>query len=148
MSENHPVTKSLWQCLRDWEAGLTAADRRNQRRFVLALMAWALSLVGALAVLEQGWVTGGPATAVALVPLAIGVVALLAYLRFITRADEMTRRIQLEGLAIGFGAGAVFTLGYPVLEMAGWPELSKTMPAAVLLAGWGIGQLVAVRRYL
>ena len=99
--------------------------------------------------LENGWVPAGAAAiAVALVPVVVGFLALAAYLRFLRQADEMTRRMQLEGLAIGFGAGIVFTMGYPVLETAGWPVVPDSTPAVVLMVGWGVGQILAVRRYM
>lgn len=149
MSKSDPATRNWWQCIRAWEAGLTPRDRQNQNRFLVTLICWALSFVATVAALEHEWVASGAATtAVALIPILTGLAALLFYRRFLNQADEMTRRIQLEGLAIGFGAGAIFTLGYPVLEMAGWPVLPSSTPAAVLMAGWGIGQLLALRRYL
>jgi hypothetical protein len=149
MKDNHSKTRSWWQCLLDWEAGMTPRDRRNQNRFLVAMFGWALSFVGVVAALEHEWVTSGTATtAVAMVPILIGVVALLTYRHFLKEADEMTRRIQLEGLAIGFGAGAIFVMGYPILEMAGWPALPDSTPAVVLMTGWGIGQLLALRTYL
>lgn len=149
MTDEHSESKGLWRRVLAWDRGLTPRDRRNQKRFVVALIAWALSQTGAVPVLENGWVpAGAAATAVALVPIAVGFLALLAYLRFLRQADEMTRRMQLEGLAIGFGAGTVFTMGYPVLETAGWPVAPDSTPAVVLMLGWGVGQLLAVRRYL
>jgi hypothetical protein len=148
MSDDRSEERSLWQRLLAWDRGLTPRDRSNQRRFVLALLAWAISFA-AVPVLQNEWVPrGAAATAVALVPVAVGFLALATYLRFLRDADEMTRRMQLEGLAIGFGAGAIFTMGYPVLEMAGWPVFPDSTPAAVLMLGWGVGQLVALRRYM
>ncbi len=45
-------------------------------------------------------------TLVALTPLIPATLALFAYLRFLSRMDELGRRIQLEALAFGFGAPA------------------------------------------
>lgn len=149
MTEPEPQNRTMLQRIRQCDAGLTPRDRRNQWRFVVILLSWALSFVIAIYLLRNDWVTSLTAgTALALIPIALGLLALLTYLKFLREADEMTRRIQLEALAIGFGAGAIYTLGYPALEAAGWPEPSDSAPAVVLMVGWGLGGLFALRRYL
>ena len=44
---------------------------------------------------------------------------MLAYRRFLQNADELQRRIQLEALALGFGAALVGAAAYRLLERAG-----------------------------
>jgi hypothetical protein len=68
-------------------------------------------------------------------------------LRFLRQADELLQKIQLEGLAIGFAAGAFFALGYQLLEHLGAPELDVSAPVTVMMFGWAFGQLLASRRY-
>ena len=66
------------------------------------------------------WIRTGRAAAawsVAILPDALGIGALLAYVRFLQRADELMQRIQLEGLALGFGVGVVFATGYQLLAL-------------------------------
>ena len=77
----------------------------------------------------------------------MGLAPLVAYLRFLRQADEMLRKIQFEGLAFGFGAGIVFSIGYELLASAGAPALPPSATAAVMLVSWSIGQLVGWRRY-
>jgi hypothetical protein len=57
------------------------------------------------------------------------------------------RKIQLDGLALGFGAGLLVALGYPFLERAGAPELGTTAIVIVMTASWAIGQLLGLYRY-
>jgi len=86
-------------------------------------------------------------TAVALVPLIPAGFALVAYLRFLGRMDELGRRIQLEALAFGFGAAGMLTFAYGFLENAGFPQASYIWVFPVMIALWGIGGAIASYRY-
>jgi hypothetical protein len=56
---------------------------------------------------------------VAVSPAVPTIFALLAFLRFLTRMDELQRRIQLEALGFAFGVTAILTFAYGFLENAG-----------------------------
>ena len=86
-------------------------------------------------------------TLVALTPLVPATLALFAYLRFLSRMDELGRRIQLEALAFGFGAAGMLTFAYGFLENAGFPQLSYIWVFPLMIALWGIGGGVASYRY-
>ena len=77
----------------------------------------------------------------------LGVVACARYVRFLRRADELLRQIQLEGLALGFGAGMVFMFGYALAERAGAPPLDVADPLLPMAGCWVLGQWLATRRY-
>lgn len=137
---------TLWQTI--CAGSGTAADRRNQLWFVAWTFAWAATFVVASWVLKNhreavgvgGW-------ALALLPNIFAIGAMLAYLKFLRNADELLRRIQLEGLAIGFGTGIIFAIGYQLLERAGAPALAVDDFMLVLCGGWVAGQLAATWRY-
>lgn len=82
-----------------------------------------------------------------LIPLIPAAFALRAYLRFLGRMDELGRRIQLEALAIGFGAAGMLTFAYGFLENAGFPQLSYLFVFPLMIFMWGIGGAIASRRY-
>ena len=86
-------------------------------------------------------------TLVALTPLLPAGFALVAYLRFLNRMDELGRRIQLEALAFGFGAAGLLTFAYGFLENAGFPQLSYIWVFPLMISLWGIGGAVASYRY-
>ena len=86
-------------------------------------------------------------TLVALTPLVPAGLALFAYLRFLSRMDELGRRIQLEALAFGFGAAGMLTFAYGFLENAGFPQLSYIWVFPLMIALWGIGGAIAAYRY-
>ncbi len=124
------------------------ADRRNGRRVMLASLLWATVLVGSTRLLEPGSGPAGfAAWVIAGVCAALGLVALAMFRRFLLDADELTRRIQLEGLAFGFGAGLLFSLTYGLFNDAGAPDVSMTDAGAVLIVGYMAGVLRATRQY-
>ncbi len=129
-------------------AHMTQADRRNARVFNVWLFAWALSFVGATFLLVEEFVVTAPLTwLVALVPTALGLQAIRSYVHFLRGADELLRKIHLEGLALGFGAGMIFILGYGLLEHIGAPALNTSDPVLVFVSFWALGQWLAMRRY-
>ncbi len=110
-------------------------------------LAWALAFVAASWTLRGDSVAGGAAWVVALVPNLLAVAVVLVYMRFLRDADELVRRIQLEGLAFGFGAGVIFAMGYQLVERAGAPQLSLADLAAGMMLAFVVGVVRANRRY-
>jgi len=70
-----------------------------------------------------------------------------SYLVFLRQADELLRRIQTEALAMGFAAGAVFSLLYPLFAGLGAPRLGENVTAAVMMLSWGAASWIGTRRY-
>jgi len=115
------------------------------RDFGLSMAAYVIVLWISVSSLER--IDQPLKTAVALVPLIPAGFALVAYLRFLGRMDELGKRIQLEALAFGFGAAGVLTFAYGFLENAGFPQLSYIWVFPVMIALWGIGGAIASYRY-
>lgn len=134
-----------WGC----SAELSAGDRENYKRFHWLLLAWAVVLVAATLCLKLwGDAMGLAAYLVALVPTGIFLLAARAYLRFLRGADELTRKIHLEGMAIGFAVAIVILLAYPALEIAGADPLNLQMGLVMpTVLGYSFGVYRAQRRY-
>ncbi len=138
--------RSWWQMIKSCSG--TELDRRNQYRFIAWMFAWALSFVAATWILQGDRGLASPVVwLVAVAPIALGIAAVFAYLRFLRMADELLQKIQLEGLALGFGAGVIFAMGYQLLERAGAPPLEIGDTVVVMMVAWAIGQLLGMRRY-
>lgn len=80
-----------------WDAGLRARDRRNGLVLNGWSFVWAVCFIGATATLKFMQPPMPLALAVVAVPLAPGFFAVRAYLRFLRDADELLRKIHLEG---------------------------------------------------
>ena len=126
---------------------MTPRDRANFRRVNVALAIWALAFLGSTALVRFGAVEGAAAWLVALAPATMAVIAIRHYVRFLRAADELLRLIQLEGLALGFGAGFVFMTSWRLFERAGAPHLDVSDGLLVMIVFWTLGQFLAARRY-
>jgi hypothetical protein len=126
----------------------TARDARNQRRFLLWLFAAALAYVGATAALR--WRQSVPGVLPWLLTglaLILAAQAVRRYLIFLRAADELLRKIETGALALGFGAGAFFSILYPLLEKLGAPELGRSATPVVMMLSWALGSWLGTRRY-
>ncbi len=146
MDMNKAEQKTLWQKILCGSG--SKQDQRNQIHFVIWTFLWALSLVAVTWGLKSDydfpyrldWL-------LAIVPTLLGIAVLISYIRFLRETDEMLRKIQLEGLAIGFGVGVLFTAGYQLFETVGAPAIDSHDTVAIMMFAWVFGQLLAMRRY-
>lgn len=125
----------------------TAADKRRERRFVLWMLAAALAYVAASAAprFREGvavvpWLLLGLA-------LGLAVQTLRSYLAYLRGADELLRRIQIEALALGFAAGVVFSIYYPLFEPLGAPHAGGRATGLVMMVVWSFCVVIGPRRY-
>jgi len=138
--------KRLWDTIKACSG--TELDRRNQYRFTAWTFAWALSYVAASWALKADLDLATPLVwLLVAAPNVIAVVAVFAYLRFLRMADELLRKIQLEGLALGFAAGVVFITGYQLLEAAGASQLQTDDIVLVMIFSWMAGQFHGMWHY-
>ena len=84
---------------------------------------------------------------VALAPVVPACFALLAFVRYLGRMDEMQRRIQLDAIGLSFGATGILTFAYGFLENAGFPHLSWIWILPLMVTLWGLGAAFASWRY-
>ncbi|MGH9521793.1 MAG: hypothetical protein ACRD3E_04600 [Terriglobales bacterium] len=130
----------------------TERDRRNRAAHLRWTIIMSASWVTSAFVLKVG-LGGGAALkwAIAAVPIALLVPTLLAYLRFVREADELVRKIEMEGVALGFSTGTVLGISYIALAGAGLPRLYPSMPVAIMVAvmllSYGVGRVRASKRY-
>ena len=125
---------------------MNQVHRRYAIEFSAALLCYAIVLVGSIKLLgsygETAW-----RYPLALSPILPAAAALVAFLRFFRRVDEMEQRMQLESLAFAFGASALATFAYGFLEGAGFPHLNWTFVWPVMAMFWGVGNVLARNRY-
>jgi hypothetical protein len=123
----------------------TAPDYRESIRATGALAAWTLAWLATLAVARFGpellW--GGQPTAswiAVVVNLLVGIGVIVAFTRYLRRADELDRKIMLDALAITLGVAWVSGFAYVVANAAGL----ITIDIGALLAAPGVVFVLAV----
>ncbi len=144
--------RGSWQaCLRNGFG--TAADRRNQVRFLLWMLAWMVAFTIAAQTLRGNLtglgleVSGRAAWVVAILPNVLAVGVFLSYLRYLRMADELTRHIQILGLAVGFGVWFFLSMSWKLLVFAGGKPLSSDWALLIPIIAMAFGQLYFSRRY-
>lgn len=131
-----------------WECDTTPRDRRNSLRMLLALAAWAVVFVAVTWALRKEWLPAGPISWIAaMLPPALMLVAFLLYADYLRKADELQRAIQLQALALGFGAGWLALFGYPLFEHLGAPALDAGDYVLVMAVFYTLGVVLGRRRY-
>jgi len=146
MTTDESPRRSLFAAMQSCSG--TRQDQRNSIRFTLWLLAWAITNVGAHWTLKSDMVLPTPwAWLLAVAPIVIMIVAVFSYMHFLNNADELLRKIQLQGLAMGFGAGVVFVTGYQLLEAAGAREMQTDHLLLIMMFSWVAGQLHGVWHY-
>jgi hypothetical protein len=130
----------------------TQRDRRNKVAHIRWSLLLAASVVGSAVMLRTGLASNvALKSAIIALPLALMVPWLRAFLRFLREADELVRRIHIEGAAAGFWAGFAFGTGYVVLTAAGLPQPRPPIAIALMVAVMGLayyaGRIFASKRY-
>jgi hypothetical protein len=128
-------------------SGSGANDMRNQRRFVLWALGWAVSFVGASFLLEAGTMPGATAYLLAAVPAVAGLGTAWAYVRFLKETDELVRVIHLESLAAGFAAGVVSVMSFSLFERLGGPALEVDTLLMLMVFAYAGAQVYLTKRY-
>lgn len=79
--------------------------------------------------------------------MAAFIYMIVAYVRYLRSVDELQQRINLEALAIAFGATAAFTFCYGFLEHVGLPHINWWWVWPVMASSWILANRYAKRRY-
>ena len=138
--------RSFWKVIQSYSG--TREDKRNEYRFAAWCLAWAVTYVAAHWVLKADLDLATPLVwLLVAVPILTILAAVFSYLHFLRNADELLRKIQLQGLAMGFGAGVVFVTGYQLLEAAGAAQMQTDHLIMVMTFSWVAGQLYGMWHY-
>jgi hypothetical protein len=121
------------------------SGRRYLWRFGGAMLAYVVLLpIGTM--LAQALGASPWRFVVVLLPLPAVAAVVWALWRYVVESDEMQARIQLEALAVGVAIAVLLGFGYGQLESVGAPHLPWIWVTPLLIAGYGIGGIVARMR--
>jgi hypothetical protein len=80
-----------------------------------------------------------------MIPMAAVVMVILSHVR---RMDEFERRVQLEACVFSIIVTGMVTGTWGFMENVGYPVLGIEWVLPMLMISWGLGSLIAKRRYL
>ncbi|MGI9061902.1 MAG: hypothetical protein ACR2H5_25385 [Ktedonobacteraceae bacterium] len=124
-----------------------SASRLYMKEFGTAMVAYVIVLIVSITLINISPNSAWWRIPLALAPVIPAIFAMIAYMRFVGRIDELQRRIQFEGLAFGFGGTSILTFSYGFLENVGFPHISWLFVFPLMIALWGIGVAIASWRY-
>jgi|SRR5579872_3659750 len=124
-----------------------SASKLYMKEFGTAMVAYVIVLIVSITLINISPNSAWWRIPLALAPVIPAIFAMIAYMRFVGRVDELQRRIQFEGLAFGFGGAGILTFSYGFLENVGFPHISWLFVFPLMIALWGIGVAIASWRY-
>ena len=122
-------------------------DRTNYRRLNVAMVAWGLSFILSSAIAANDDFGGMAHFVSSVVPTLTGVPVVLLFAYYIREADELTRLIELQALAVA--AGAVF-LVLPSVQVAQGSmgiDTFVSVPLTTMAFGYASAVTLIRRRY-
>ncbi len=123
------------------------AARQYRREFFSAMATYVVVVIVSITLINLSPSTAWWRIPLALLPIIPAIFGILAYMHFVSRMDELQRRIQFEGIAFGFGVAGILTFSYGFLENVGLPHINLLWVFPLMIALWGIGLGIAARRY-
>jgi len=128
--------------------GMTARDQRNARVTNWWLLAWMVCFVGTAFAIRDGVLPAGPlAWAAIAICTLLGLVVVRYYMRFVREADELLRKIQLEALAIGFGAAFIGNFTMSLVERLRGESFDMGDLFLLMVFSYMVGIIAGMRRY-
>ena len=144
------MEETMWRRLWRFCSGGDAIerDRRNSRKVNGWGLAWMSCWVVVSLLISRELVPPGIATyAAVLIPTALGVATLVAYVKFLREAEELERKIQLDALALGFGVGLVAAVSWELLKELGVVEGDPSTVLGFMMLAYCLGLWFGFRRY-
>lgn len=124
-------------------------DRANYRRLNMWLFAWLGTWLAIGAAVKYEIVAVGVLpNLLALIPLGLGIAAVHAYRHFLTEADELRRKIELDALAVAFGVGVVGGLSYWLFGQTGlFSEIDLLWTIVAMIVTYSITVQIGLAKY-
>lgn len=126
---------------------IKTAGRRYFREFGFAMAAYVVVLIVAITLVNLSPHSAWWRIPLILTPVIPAIFGIISFMRFMSRMDELQRRIQFEAIAFGFASTAILTFSYGFLELIGFPHINWFIVFPLMTTLWGIGGVIASRKY-
>jgi hypothetical protein len=125
----------------------TPRDAQNYKVYSAWMFGSLIAFVAATLLIDGKYVPTAVGWLLTAATAALMLVAMRSYILFLRHADELLRKVHLESLALGFGAGVVVMMSYRLCERLGAPKLDVNDAALIMMVTWVAGQWLGARRY-
>lgn len=124
-----------------------ARTARSAVRFILWVLAWVGTMVLVDKAVLYGWYDSAYISVLGIIAnAALGVGAIMAFLRHLRGMDEMQRKIQLDSLAFSMGIVFVGSFTYSLLVTTGFVTDAEVSDL-ILLAAFAYMASLAIRQF-
>ena len=129
--------------------GLVARDVKNAMIANVWIFAWAVSLMAISYFSTTEWYDSMFIIAAGLiVHLGIGLGMVLAFKRFLSQADELERKIQLDALALSVAVTIItFSTSSLLQKSSSLPELSPSYLIVAMSVAYCLGIIIGRKRF-
>ena len=129
--------------------GLPVRDIKNANRVNLLALLWAVTLLFSAFAKEYSWYHNTLAISITfIVHMAIGIVMVFSFRKFLKELDDLERKIQLDALALSVGVTIISFSGSSILSKAGVIEkLDQSSLIVVMSVGYMVGLIFGRIKY-
>jgi hypothetical protein len=126
----------------------TPSDRKNWFWVMGLSSTFAFSWALITYLISAGYVPpGAPALAVTSVPILVALGLMGAYYRFLCETDELQRLVQVNALALGFGAGMFWSVFSSMLARAGAATPDSMSVPLIMVCAYCVGAAITAHRH-
>lgn len=126
---------------------INPATRAEELRFVRWVLFWAISHIAAQVLLRHELVSGTLAWLLPGISVVIAILAFRHYYQFFSQTDELTRKIQTDGICFAFAFAVLGTLILQSFEPLGMPQPDNNDMVAMMVVAWSVGQFIGHWKY-
>ncbi len=127
--------------------GLSKRTLANEASYGKWILFWGICFLANDLVTEGEMIPGVMGLVPAILTVLVSVIACYKYYVFLVEADELTRKIQLDGISIGFGVTLMACVGFQTFEDHGLAQPDITDIVLLLIFAWVGGQFYGHWKY-
>ena len=120
---------------------------KYERRFAAWAFLWAVTLLTCGYLIKNEIVPEVWVWPLALLPSIVAIFPIVSYYRFVMRADELIRKIQLESICLSFAFTMFFIFASMSFRLAGLEAPTIENIAVVMSLSWMLSQFYCMWKY-
>lgn len=110
-------------------------DRRNRTRIIFWGFSWAVAWVLTAMAVKKDWIASKPLVGLCIaIVFALGMAMVFAYRRYLSHADELTRKIELDAMSFSLGIALVGGVAYSLITYAGLAPFGDVFSVVTMMA--------------
>ena len=122
-------------------------QKRYFKEFGISMGFYVVLLIASISVISNVELPKAVQVVIALIPVIPTIFVVIAVMRALRDSDELQQRIQLQAVTFSAIVTGLITFSYGFLENIGFPHFPSLFIFPLMIALWGIGAGIFVRKY-